>query len=319
MSAALVIGGLGFIGRNLSRRLADGGARVTVLTPSAAAHRECADDFTARGITVVAGDIRDAGLMGRVVAKQEVVFNLAGQSGAVRSSEDPLTDLDINYRGTLVLLEAVRQVNPGATIVLAGSRLHYGHPTALPVPETAPADPLSPHAIHKTAAEAALKVYSRLHGLRTVTARITNPYGPGQPRQRTAYGLINRLVHLAVAGETLPIYGPGTQLRDYVHVDDVVSALVAMATVAPPDGRAYNVGSGTGTSLVDAATLIVELAGGGRIEHVDWPVLAARVETGDFVADITKIAAELDWRPATPLRQGLAQTVGYYRDSGSRT
>ena len=313
----LVIGGLGFIGGNLSARLAKSGYQVTVLTPDAAAHPERQKDLTALGVRIVAGDIRDAAVLAELVEYQDAVYNLAGRSGAVRSVEDPFTDLDVNYRGMLVLLEAVRRVNPHATIVFAGSRLHYGHPTSLPVSESAPADPLSPHAVHKSAAEAAMKVYARLYRLKTVTARITNPYGPGQPRERTAYGVINRLVHLAVAGQPLPIYRPGTQLRDYIHVDDVVTALVAMGELPVAQGGVYNVGSGTGTALVDVAALIIALAGGGRIEQVEWPALAERVETGDFVADISRISSHLGWRPAIGLRQGLADTVAYYRHATS--
>jgi UDP-glucose 4-epimerase len=309
----LVTGGLGFIGSNLVKRLTANDARVTVLTPSAEAHRERAAEFGLLGVEIVSGDVRDASLMPRLVANQNVVYHLAGRSGAVRSIEDPFADLDVNYRGTLVLLDAVRREASSAKLVFAGSRLHYGHPSSVPVRESQPPDPLSLHAVHKTAAESALQVYGRLFGIRVTVARITNPYGSGQPRERTAYGVINRLVHLAVAGDVLPIYGDGRQLRDYVHVDDVTAALVAMGTSPVADGRTYNVGSGVGTSLVDAAKTIVEICGRGRVEHVAWPELAARVETGDFVADISKIRQELGWTPSTPLREGLEQTVAFYR------
>jgi nucleoside-diphosphate-sugar epimerase len=310
---ALVLGGLGFIGSNLVRRLSGADATVTVLTPSPGAHVELTREFTSKGVDVVPGDIRDASLMQRLVANQDVIYHLAGQSGAVRSIEDPFTDLDVNYRGTLVLLDAMRQARSPAKVVFASSRLHYGHPKMLPVNETQPADALSMHAIHKTAAENALQVYGRLFGMRTVVARVTNPYGPGQPRERTAYGVINRLVHLAIGGDVLPVYGDGRQLRDYVHIDDVTAALIAMATSAAADGQTFNVGSGSGTALVDAATMIVDIAGGGRVEHVPWPELASRVETGDFVADISKITNELGWAPLIPLRRGLEQTVSFYR------
>ena len=290
-SRVLVTGGRGFIGSNLVRRLTEGGAAVEVLS----------------------GDIRDAGLMQRMVADRDVIYHLAGHSGAVRSIEDPFADLDVNYRGTLVLLEAMRHSGSPAKIVFAGSRLHYGHPHALPVAESQPAQALSLHAVHKTAAESALQVYGRLFGIRTVVARITNPYGPGQPRERVAYGVINRLIHQALAGDVLPIYGDGRQLRDYVHIDDVIAALTEMGASSSADGKTYNVGSGVGTALVDAAQLIVDIAGGGRVEHVAWPELAARVETGDFVADVSKIRNELGWTPAIPLRRGLEQTVSFYR------
>lgn len=308
----LVIGGLGFIGSNLTRRLAAAGAAVTVVTPSIAAHALVASQFIAEGVTIVETDVRDAAAMAVAVAGQSLVFNLSGHSGAVRSVEDPLTDLHVNYRGHLVVLEALRQVNPSAKIVFASSRLHYGHQAALPVTEDARPDPLSFHAIHKSAAEQSTRIYAGLFGLRTVVARITNPYGPGQPRARTAYGVINRLVHLAVAGEVLSIYGDGKQLRDYVHVSDVAAALMAMGESASADGRTYNVGSGTGTALVDAAKAIVGMAG-GRVEHVAWPPLAERVETGDFVADISRARSELGWSPAIDLRSGLEQTVSFYQ------
>lgn len=309
----LVIGGLGFIGGNLTARLVEQGARVTVLTPSRERHADQVRVFQGQGVNVVEGDLRDRALMTRLVNGPSLVFNLSGQSGAVRSMEDPWTDLDVNCRGTLVMLEALREVNPHAKIVVAGSRLEYGRPVAVPVHEDAPGDPLCLHAIHKRTVEQYLRLYSRLFGLRYSIVRVTNPYGPGQPAGRTAYGVINRLVHLALAGETLPIYGDGTQLRDYIHVDDVVGALLAVAQSPTADGRVYNVGSGTGTRMVDLARMLVEIAGGGRVEHVEWPALAAQIETGDFVADITRASRELGWAPSILLRPGLQQTVAHYR------
>lgn len=312
-SPVLVVGGLGFIGVNLTARLVALGARVTVLTPSRSHHAAQCLTFEAQGVRVVEGDVRDRALMSRVVERQAVVLNLSGQSGAVRSMEDPFTDLDVNCRGNLVLLEVVREVNPGAKVVFAGSRLHYGRPDRLPAAEGTAGDPLCLHAIHKRTVEQYLRLYGRLFGLRYAIARITNPYGPGQPSGRTTYGVVNRLIQLALAGETLTIYGDGMQQRDYIHVADVVEALVAMAASPGADGRTYNVGTGMGTRLVEVAEAIVEIAGGGRIAHVDWPDLAAQIETGDFVADISRIERELGWRPALPLRRGLESTVAHYR------
>jgi UDP-glucose 4-epimerase len=316
--SVLVVGGLGFIGSNLTRQLIAAGARVRILTRSLDTHRERGDELSRLGVALEQGDVRDAVAVTRAIAGQDVVFNLSGQSGAARSVEDPHTDLDINYRGHLVVLEAARQVSPAAKVVFASSRLYYGHQDSLPVAEDATPDPRSFHAIHKSAAEDATRVYGRLFGLRATVARITNPYGPGQPRERTAYGVINRLVHLAVSNDVLTIYGDGAQLRDYVHVNDVASALLAMGESTAADGRTYNVGSGTGTALIDAAKAIVEIAGGGRLAHVAWPALAEQVETGDFVADITRIRTELGWAPTIPLRHGLEQSVAAYRAEVTR-
>jgi UDP-glucose 4-epimerase len=313
----LVIGGLGFIGVNLTERLVTEGRAVTLVTPSRARHADRAAGFEARGVRVIEGDLRDARAMADAVAGQHVVFNLAGESGAVRSMEDPWTDLDVNCRGNLVLLEALRAGNRGAKLVFVGSRLQYGRQAVQPVGEDQAPDPLCLHAIHKLTVEKYLRVYGSLFGLRYTIARVTNPYGPGQPPGRTAYGVVNRLIELALAGQALPIYGDGTQRRDYVHVDDLVSALVRLAGSTSSDGRVFNVGSGEGTRMIDMAHAIIDLAGGGRVEHVAWPALAGQIETGDFIADISRIRAEVDWSPTVALCDGLRKTIAHYRAHAS--
>jgi UDP-glucose 4-epimerase len=313
----LVVGGLGFIGGRLSSTLASAGALVTVVTPSRQKHQDAAFDLETSGVRVLEGDIRDRVAMEASVRGQDVVFNLAGQSGAVRSMEEPWEDLDVNGRGMLTLVEAVRRQSPRARVVFAGSRLEYGKAGSSLVSETHVTDPLCVHAIHKLVAQQYLQLYRRLFDLSYVVARITNPYGPGQPRSRTAYGVVNRLIHLALSGEALPIYGDGRQLRDYIYIDDVVDALVALGD--PDNAKAaahdiYNVGTSVGTSIADMAATIITAAGGGRLEFVEWPPLAERIETGDFVADISRIRADLGWSPRVSLDEGLRRTVAFYRE-----
>jgi len=309
----LVIGGLGFIGMNLTERLVGEGRSVTVVTPSRARHQEAAAAFEARGVRIVEGDLRDAGAMAKALADQQIVFNLAGESGAVRSMEDPWTDLDVNCRGNLVLLEALRSDNPVARLVFVSSRLSYGSGGADPIDEAHVPDPLCVHAVHKLAAEQYLRLYHRIYGLNVTTARLTNPYGPGQPAGRTAYGVVNRMIHLALSGETLSIYGDGRQRRDYIYVDDAVDALMRMAEAPQSGGRLYNVGSGRGTPLVEMARAIIGMAGSGRIGFVPWPELDEQIETGDFVADIGRIERELGWTPRVSLADGLQRTIAHYK------
>jgi UDP-glucose 4-epimerase len=305
----LVLGGLGFIGTHVTGRLDSLGAEVTVATRSLGGHRDAVEQFAARGVQCVEADLVDAAAIRDAVKRQDVIFNLAGQSGAVRSMEDPLTDLDVNCRGNLVLLEAIRQESPRAKVVFVSSRLAYGRGGHEPIVEEQLADPLCVHAVHKLAVEQYLRLYGRLYGLRFAVARLTNPYGSGQPSGRTAYGVVNRLIHLALAGETLPIYGDGRQLRDYIYIDDAVDALLRLGETTESDARLYNVGSGVGTPLVDMARSIVELVGSGRVALVPWPELAEQIETGDFVADIARIRREVGWQPRVPLADGLARTV----------
>jgi UDP-glucose 4-epimerase len=309
----LVIGGLGFIGVNLTDRLSALGATVTVITRSRARHYDRALEYETRGVQIVEGDLRNLGDMSRAVVGQQVIFNLAGESGAVRSMEDPTADLDVNCGGNLVLLDAMRKFNRAAKLIFVGSRLEYGRPATLPVSEEDATEPLCVHAIHKLAVEEYLRLYGRLFGLKFAIARMTNPYGPGQPADRTAYGVVNRLIHMALADRALTIYGDGAQRRDYIYVEDAVAALLCLGESAASDGRIYNVGSGDGTRLIDMAQAIIRIAGGGRIEHVEWPPLAAQIETGDFVADISRARRELGWVPMVGLQDGLGRTVEFCR------
>lgn len=306
---ALVIGGLGFLGGNLSQALLDRQTQVTILAPSVKRHERSADDLEKQGAAILEGDIRDATVMMRAVKAQDVIFNLAGHSGTLRSMEDPWTDLDVNCRGNLVLLEAVRTENPSAKVVFAGSRLQYGRPVSLPVHEEQPMAPLCIHAVHKVAAEQYFSLYHRLYDLRTTVLRITNPYGPGQPAERSGYGIVNRFIHLALAGQPLPIYGDGSQIRDYLFVDDLTAALLQVGCMQASDGQVYNLGSGKGVRLVDMAKLIIAAAGSGRLQFMPWHPMAERVETGDFVADISKISRATGWHPRVTIEEGLARTV----------
>ncbi|HJZ72591.1 MAG TPA: NAD-dependent epimerase/dehydratase family protein [Vicinamibacterales bacterium] len=309
----LVAGGLGFIGAHLTARLCAADADVTVVTQSLAAHQEDVARFSIANVRLVEADVRDASAIADAVAGQEVVFSLAGRSGAVRSMDDPAADLDVNCRGALVLLEALRINSPSARLVFASSRLAYGKGGDAPIDEEQRPDPLCLHAVHKLAVEQYLRIYGRTYGLQYSIARLTNPYGPGQPGDRTAYGVVNHLIHLALAAQPLPIYGDGSQLRDYIYVDDAVDALLRLGLAPGALGRTYNVGSGVGTPMVAMARAITEITGTGTIQFVPWPAMAALVETGDFVANTGRIRRELGWMPAIGLHDGLMRTVAFYR------
>jgi UDP-glucose 4-epimerase len=309
----LIAGGLGFIGTNLSGALIKLDARVTVTTTRPFHQVGRVPDLLA----VMTADIRDPEAMKALVQDVDIVFNLAGRSGAVSSMHDPWGDLDVNCRGLLVLLEAARLVNPQVKIVYPGSRLEYGVVTALPVDENHPTAPLSVHGVHKLAAEKYHVLYHRVYGLRTTVFRIANPYGAGQPSQRTDYGIVNRFIQLALADKPLPLYGDGRQLRDYIFVGDLVEAMLLAGASEAVAGKVFNVGSGQGTPMVEIATVIIQRAGAGRIEFVPWPALALAVETGDFVADIRQISQALGWKPRVGLEEGIELTIAAIRQGGS--
>ncbi len=311
----LVTGGLGFMGFNLVRALEAAHARVSVLSRSWPPLPESVES-TLSGVTFYKGDIRDEVVTDEAVTGCDLIFHLAGKSGPVASNASPMEDLDVNSRGTLILLDSCRRLNPGVKVVFPSSRLVYGAAPRLPVSENGPTAPLSIYGIHKLAAEQYLLLYQRLYGLRASILRITNPYGPFQRPEQNRYGIVNWFIHEAIHDRTLTVYGEGAQLRDYIHVDDVVEAMLTAGLTPEADGKIFNVGTGRGVSFVEMAEQIIQAAGRGRLEHIAWPADSALVETGDFVPDTSRIADCLGWKARIPLEAGIQDVISRYTKMG---
>lgn len=261
-----------------------------------------------REAEVVLGDVSVPSQIERAVAGIDVVIHLAGHSGAASSVQDPVYDLAINVGGLITLLEAVRKQDRPARVVFPGSRLEYGRAKALPVRETDPMHPLAPYGVNKYACELYLDLYSRLYGISYGVARLTNPYGPSLGDPHNDYNVMNRLIATAAKGGCITVYGDGKQLRDYVYVDDAMDALAVLC--AAEENLIVNVGSGRGISFLAAAQTIVSSAGRGTLAFAPWPAEAARVETGDFVADIALMKA-LGWEPRTSFEHGVLATLAH--------
>jgi nucleoside-diphosphate-sugar epimerase len=309
----LVTGGLGFIGLNTCARLLDLGAEVTALDNFVPPRITPAFEAVRSRLRLAIADIRDAEKVERVVRDQEVIFNLAGKSGAAESNKTPLNDLDINCRGHLTVLEACRTYNPGVTVVFPSSRLVYGKPLYLPVDEKHPLAPESIYAAHKLAVENYHFIYGKLYGLKATVLRISNPYGPFQAGEGRAYGIANSFIQAAVSGRPITLFGDGSQRRDYLYIDDLVEALLRAAFTPESRGRIYNIGDGQGTSLLELAELAVEEAGQGSIIRVPWPEEYRAIETGDYLSDISLARHDLGWSPGTDICEGVGRTVASYR------
>ncbi len=318
-AAVLVTGGLGFIGSNLARRLVGLGARVTLvdaMLPPYGGNLANLEGIEDR-VRVNYADLRDAAAMAQVIEGQDLVYHLAGQVSHVDSLRDPFPDLDINVRGTLILLEALRAGNPGARIVYVGTRGQYGPSQALPVDEDAPTHPQGMYEITKLAAENCIDMYDRVHGIRGIRLRLVNTYGPRHQMRHDRYGVLNWFIRKVLDGQPIPVFGDGSILRDFLYVDDAVDALIQVVEGGRGWGRLYNVGSGTGVSFVDLAKAIVSVAGEGTIEFREFTRERLELEPGDYVADIRRIVSETGWMPSTPLEEGLARTIEFYRANRS--
>lgn len=309
----LVTGGLGFIGLNTCARLLELGAKVSALDNFVPSQTSPAFDAISSRLRLAVADIRDEAHVERVVRDQDVIFNLAGKSGAADSNKTPLNDLDINCRGHLNVLEACRMFNPQVAIVFPSSRLVYGKPRYLPVDEKHPLDPESIYAAHKLAVENYHLIYGKLYGLKATVLRISNPYGPFQAGEGRAYGIANSFIQAAVSGRPITLFGDGSQRRDYLYIDDLVEALLCAAYMPESRGQIYNIGDGQGISLLELAELALAAAGQGEIIRVPWPEEYRAIETGDYLSDISLARNELGWNPGTNIREGIERTVNGYR------
>jgi len=310
----LVTGGLGFIGSNLCRVLADLGAEVTAvdsLLPDYGGNLFNLAGYEDR-VRINIADVRGHG-MEYLVRGQEILFNLAGQVSHLDSMTDPVTDLEINCTSQLRVLEAVRRGNPGLKIVYAGTRQVYGRPRYLPVDEKHLLQPVDVNGINKISGEFYHLVYHQVYGIRASSLRLTNTYGPRQLIRHNRQGFIGWFVRQAALGEEIQVFGDGTQKRDFTHVEDVVDAFLRAGASDASDGQVFNLGEETPVSLLELVQLLAEVAG-ARYTLVPFPPERKRIDIGDFYADITKIRSTLGWEPTKPLREGLAKTVEYYRE-----
>ncbi len=311
----LITGGLGFIGSNLARRLVTLGAEVLLvdsLIPDYGGNPFNIADIR-DSVRVNVADVRDEYGMNYLVQEQDIIFNLAGQVSHLDSMRDPYTDLEINCRSQLSILEACHKHNPGVKIVYAGTRQIYGRPQYLPVDEKHPLEPTDINGVNKLAGEWYHIVYHRVYGLRTVSLRMTNTYGPRMRVRDARQTFIGWWLRQIVEGQELQIFGDGRQMRDFNYVDDVVDGLLLAAADPVADGQIYNLGSDDSVSLLDLAEMLIEINRGGSYRVVPFPPDRKRIDIGDYHGDYTKIRTELGWKPTIPLREGLERTLDFYR------
>jgi UDP-glucose 4-epimerase len=315
----LIIGGLGFIGSNLARRLVEAGSDVVLVDAVIPEHG--ANWANIAGIedrvTVVQLDIRDEGRLPDVVRGHDLLFSLAGQTSHLDSMEDPFTDLEINCRSQLAILEACRRHNPDLKIVFAGTRQIYGRPQYLPVDEQHPIVPVDVNGIHKVAGEWYHLLYGEVYALRVSVLRLTNTYGPRMRVKDARQTFLGSWLRAAVTGQELLVYGDGAQRRDFTYVDDAVDAFVLAATRDEADGEVFNLGDERAIALRELAELLLALNDGGSYRLVPFPPDRLAIDIGDYFADFGKIRERLGWRPKVSLEDGLARSLAFYREHGS--
>ncbi len=310
----LITGGLGFIGSNLARALVKLGAEVTVvdcLIPEYGGNmRNLAG--VARRLHVNISDVRDHHSLPQAMRGQHFLFNLAGQTSHMDSMTDPQTDLEINCRAQLSILEACRLHNPAIRIVFASTRQIYGRPDALPVSEKHPLRPVDVNGINKIAGESFHLLYNRVHGIRSTALRLTNTIGPRMRVKDARQTFVGVWIRRILERQPFEVWG-GEQLRDFTYVDDAVEAFLLAAARPEAEGEVFNLGGPPPVTLQELAELLVAVNGGGKFTVKKFPGDRRKIDIGDFYADHSLITEKLGWRPRVSVRTALARTLAYYR------
>jgi UDP-glucose 4-epimerase len=310
----LITGGLGMIGSTLANKLVAMGAEVTLLDSLIKPYG--ANFFNVKEINhlikINISDIRDKESVKVLVKDKDIIINLAGQVSHNDSLQNPYLDADINYIGHLNVLEAVKINNPTAKILYSGSRLQFGKIISNPVAEDHPLNPLTPYAVNKTAAENLYLYYNRVFNIPVVLFRIANPYGPRCQMQHSKYAIINWFIRNAMEDKEITIFGDGSQIRDYIFVEDLADAFILASVDDNIRSEIFNIGSGTGSTFKDMVELVVKIVGKGKIKYQPWPQDYLNVETGDYITNIEKIKTKLNWLPKIDLKKGIEKTVEYY-------
>lgn len=310
----LITGGLGFIGSNLARTLVEFGAKVSIidsLEPAYGGNRHNLAGV-AREVKIHIADVRDWPRLPRLVRGQDFLFNLAGQTSHMDSMTDPQTDLDINCRAQLAILEACRLHNPQVRIVFASTRQIYGRPDYLPVDEKHPLRPVDVNGINKLAGESFHLLYARVHGLPATALRLTNTIGPRMRIKDARQTFVGVWIRRLLEGRPLEVWG-GRQLRDFTYVDDAVEAFLLAAVHPRAVGEVFNLGGPPPVTLQELARRLVAANGGGEFVVRKFPAARKKIDIGNYYADDRLIGRRLGWRPRTDLATALERTLAYYR------
>jgi nucleoside-diphosphate-sugar epimerase len=309
-SKVLVTGGAGFIGSHLVDRLLSEDFEVTVLDDFSAGRVEnISHHKNMREFHLVMGDIMDSGIVNKVVEGVDVVFHEAALVDVAHSVENPALFNEVNVAGTINLLKACLDSHV-KRFIFASSAAVYGCSEPAKKREDMLPEPISPYGVSKLAAESHVQVFNDLYGLETVCLRYFNVYGPRQGFASTYSGVITAFTSRLLKGQSPIIHGDGKQIRDFVHVDDVVSANMLALESKNAVGEVFNIASGTAVSVCELAKILRQITNTERLKPIFTEPRAGDIK--HCSADISKAEELLDFYPKIRLDDGLSRLVKWH-------
>ena len=311
----LITGGIGFIGSNLARKLVDLNNQVTVidsLIPEYGGNLRNLHDIQDK-IKFSLSDVRDVGVINNLIKGHDYLFNLAGQTSHMDSMHDPITDLDINAKAQLSILEACRKYNPGIRIVFASTRQIYGKPKYFPVDEKHPLHPVDVNGINKIAGEQYHILYQEVYGIKSSVLRLTNTYGPRMRIKDARQTFLGIWIRNLLQGKPIQVFGDGKQRRDYNYVEDVLDALLIAATDKNAIGKVYNLGAPDPLCLEDTAKIMCQAIECSDYQMIPFPEDRKAIDVGDFICDYSAFRDQFGWEPKVNFEDGIQLSLEYFR------
>ena len=300
----LVTGAAGFIGGHVAAALAGHGCHLTMLDRNDA-HAKAGVLGSSRIFWKVTSILAPDFPSWLVEEQFDYVLHFAGNANVAQSVQDPEHDFDVNVRASVAMLEAIRRSGAPTVLLYASSAAVYGNPSRLPIAEQDATVPISPYGVGKLAMERYLAVYCRLYGVRGASVRLFSPFGP-RLRKQIVFDLMQRIASRPAA---LEVFGRPTQTRDFIYIDDVVSAILHVLGRGALDGTTYNIGRGIQTQISEVVGhLVTAMSPGLRVKY-QYETMPGYPDA--WQANIDRVTA-LGWQPQVGLAEGILRTVEWY-------
>ena len=301
----LIIGGSGFMGLHLAKRLSKLESDITIYCKNIDKAKKL---NLADKIKFIEGDITDYKAIEESIKDKEVIINLAA---IVRDRDDfnPYLDLEVNCKGQINILEARKKVNPNSKYIFIGTRSQFGRVEEkdLPISEDHCQKPISLYGIHKQTAENYCKLYKRTFNLNSIILRLSQVYGPSLTKEKT-HSIIDKFIKKAIMNEEFYVNGYGEDIKDLIYVDDVVDLIIKILDSNVEEGI-FNVGSGKKIKLIDIAKKVVKFCNSGSFKAVPFPEKLAKFELGSFYFDISKVKKNFKWEPKVSIDEGIKKMI----------